>query len=128
MIICLRWPSPATSSSLPAATLTSLEASGLSVRVTPRRLFGLAPTGGYRATAVTSGAVGSYPTVSPLPFEALRLLGRSVFCGPWSSPFGAQALPGSLPCGARTFLGHPAAPAITTLDQYFNIAGNWVGG
>jgi hypothetical protein len=41
--------------------------SGLSVRVTPRRLFGLAPAGGYRATTVTSGAVGSYPTVSPLP-------------------------------------------------------------
>src|SRR6185503_10735091 len=34
---------------------------------TPRRLFGLAPTGGCRAVAVTSDAVGSYPTVSPLP-------------------------------------------------------------
>ena len=39
----------------------------VSVWVTPRRLFGLAPTGGYRATAVAGGAVGSYPTVSPLP-------------------------------------------------------------
>ncbi len=39
------------------------------VRVAPRRLFGLAPIGGYRATAVTSGAVGSYPTFSPLPAE-----------------------------------------------------------
>src|SRR6478672_9364477 len=37
------------------------------VWVTPRRLFGLAPTGGYRAAAVAGGAVGSYPTVSPLP-------------------------------------------------------------
>ena len=43
----------------------------------PRRLFGLAPTGGCRATAVASDAVGSYPTVSPLP-----LAGRSVLCGP----------------------------------------------
>ena len=80
MIICLGWPSPATSSSLPAASLTSLEASGLSVRVAPRRLFGLAPTGGYRATAVASGAVGSYPTVSPLP---LRPCGSRAVCSLW---------------------------------------------
>ena len=128
MIICLGWPSPATSSSLPAATLTSLEASGLSVWVTPRRLFGLAPTGGYRATAVTSGAVGSYSTVSPLPFEALRLLGAVCFLWPLSSPFGAQALPGSLPSGARTFLGYPTVPAIITLNQYFNIVTTRAGG
>ncbi len=52
--------------------------------VTPRRLFGLAPTGGYRATAVTSGAVGSYPTVSPLPSVSLAASsGRSVLCGPF---------------------------------------------
>jgi hypothetical protein len=70
MIICLGRPSPAASSSLPAAQ---------TVWVTPRRIFGLAPTGGYRATAVTSGAVGSYPTVSPLPCVAT---GRFVFCGP----------------------------------------------
>jgi len=37
------------------------------VWVTPRRLFGLAPTGGCRAVDVTADAVGSYPTVSPLP-------------------------------------------------------------
>jgi len=68
MIICLGWSSPTTSSSLPAASLClNRETSGLTVWVTPRRLFGLAPTGGYPATAVTSGAVGSYPTVSPLP-------------------------------------------------------------
>ncbi len=66
MIICLGWPSPATSSSLPAA---------LSVWVTPRRLFGLAPTGGYPAAAVANGAVGSYPTVSPLPFARSRVPG-----------------------------------------------------
>jgi hypothetical protein len=30
-------------------------------------LFGLAPRGVCRASAVASGAVGSYPTVSPLP-------------------------------------------------------------
>ncbi len=32
-------------------------------------LFGLAPCGVYRATAVTSRAVGSYPTLSPLPLD-----------------------------------------------------------
>src|SRR5690349_20714150 len=63
------------------------------VRAGPRRLFGLAPTGGCRATSVTGRAVGSYPTVSPLP--ALRP--AVCFLWPCPSPRGAQALPGSLP-------------------------------
>jgi len=109
MVICLGWPSPTTSSSLPAA---------LPVWVTPRRLFGLAPTGGYPAAAVTSGAVGSYPTVSPLPLETLRPLGAVSFLWPCPSPCGAQALPGSLPYGARTFLGSLSAPATIVLDQW----------
>src|SRR5689334_18672081 len=77
----------------------------LSVRAGPRRLFGLAPTGGCRATPVAGCAVGSYPAVSPLP--ALRQ--AVCFLWPCPSPRGAQALPGSLPCGARTFLG-PEGP------------------
>jgi hypothetical protein len=68
-VISLGWRSPASSSGLPAAQ---------TVRAGPHRLFGLAPTGGCRATAVASCAVGSYPTVSPLPGVA----GRFVFCGP----------------------------------------------
>src|SRR5881275_1274764 len=48
-------------------------------RAGSRCLFGLAPTGGYRATPVARRAVGSYPTVSPLPLDK----GRSVFCGPF---------------------------------------------
>src|SRR5881628_660192 len=56
MVISLGWLSPATSRCLP----------------------GLAPTGGYRAASVAGRAVGSYPTVSPLPLDK----GRSVFCGP----------------------------------------------
>ena len=68
MVIYLRRQSPAACSSLPAVQV---------VRAEPHRLFGLAPTGGYRATAVTSRAVGSYPAVSPLPVS-----GRFVFCGP----------------------------------------------
>jgi len=55
----------------------------LAVRAAPRRLFGLAPAGGYPATTVTSGAVGSYPTVSPLPgYRANPRPGRFLFCGP----------------------------------------------
>jgi hypothetical protein len=91
-----------------------------SVRVAPRRLFGLAPTGGYRAIAVTSDAVGSYPTVSPLPFLLVFQPGlRAVyFLLPCPSPFSAQALPGSLPYGARTFLGHLAVFATIAFNQW----------
>src|SRR5213593_5136522 len=70
MVISLGWLSPATSRGLPAAQAT---------RAGSRCLFGLAPTGGYRATPVARRAVGSYPTVSPLPLDK----GRSVFCGPF---------------------------------------------
>jgi len=99
MVISLGWLSPATSCGLPAAQTT---------RAGSRCLFGLAPTGGCRATSVAGRAVGSYPTVSPLPFG---YKGRSVLCGPVPSPLGAQALPGGLPCGARTFLEWPLLPA-----------------
>jgi hypothetical protein len=81
MVICLRRPSPAASSSLPAAHRCP-KAPVRAVWVTPRRLFGLAPTGGYRAVAVASGAVGSYPTVSPLPDPASAGHRRSALCCP----------------------------------------------
>src|SRR6185295_15844016 len=41
-------------------------------------LFGLAPGGVYRAASVAGRAVGSYPTVSPLPGELTQ----------WASPSG----------------------------------------
>src|SRR3954463_8010153 len=49
------------------------------------------------------------------PFHPYPDLGRTLDPGGFfsvalPSPCGAQALPGSLPCGARTFLGHLAAP------------------
>ena len=69
MVISLGHLSPDTSCGLPAAQAT---------RAGSRCLFGLAPTGGYRATSVTERAVGSYPTFSPLPLDK----GRSVLCGP----------------------------------------------
>jgi hypothetical protein len=36
-------------------------------RASPTLLFGLAPRGVFHASNVAIGAVGSYPTVSPLP-------------------------------------------------------------
>ena len=38
-------------------------------------LFGLAPCGVYRATDIAAGAVGSYPTLSPLPCSSCDLHG-----------------------------------------------------
>jgi len=46
---------------------------GLTGRASPSLLFGLAPRGVYLAAPIARGAVGSYPTISPLP----ALPGRS---------------------------------------------------
>ena len=70
MIIPLGVMSPSRSSSQPAASWSR--------RTVSRRLFGLAPTGVYRAAIVTDDAVGSYPTFSPLPVPKYW---RFVFCG-----------------------------------------------
>ena len=71
-----------------------------------RPLFGLAPGGVYLARPVTRPAVGSYPTLSPLP-----LAGRSTLCGtfPRLAPGGRYPPP----ClhGARTFLQQASLPA-----------------
>jgi len=55
-------------------------------------LFGLAPGGVYRAASVTSRAVRSYRTISPLPCAVARAW-RYVFCGTFPHPV--------VPCGAR---------------------------
>ena len=67
-------------------------------------LCGLAPGGVCRAASVTGRAVGSYPAFSPLPHVGLRQDGAVCFL--WHSPRGHphRALPGTLLCGARTFL------------------------
>jgi len=70
----------------------------------PPSLFGLSPGGVYRARTVTSPAVSSYLTVSPLPVHAR---GRpsavySLLHFPW--PCGRWPLATTQPCGARTFL------------------------
>src|SRR5579862_2728430 len=102
------------SHSSPSAIARALQQPTRSVLIevgTSHCLFGLAPAGVYPATTVTNRAVGSYPTFSPLPKQVPRLRsGRTLavlFCGTIrrtrkTSP--AQALPGSAPNGARTFL------------------------
>jgi len=88
--------------SLPNASCSLPRGSGWQPSNAP--LHGLAPDGVCRAATVTGCAVGSYSTFSPLP-EALTRFGRSNFL--WHFPRGHphRALPGILPCGARTFLG-----------------------
>ena len=70
-------------------------------------LFALAPGGVCRAAPVTRRAVRSYRTVSPLPRAPGRR--RSAVCSLWHFPAGRpdRPLAGTLPCGARTFLGGP---------------------
>jgi hypothetical protein len=70
-------------------------------------LFGLAPGGVYPATGVATGAVRSYRTISPLP-PGHRQAGTpgTAVSFLWHFPWARapQALPGTLPDGARTFL------------------------
>ena len=77
-------------------------------------IHGLAPNGVCRAAVVTAGAVGSYPTVSPLP-RSLARSRRFVFCCTFLgvSPTGCypafcSAEPG---LSSRTNEGRAIAPA-----------------
>ena len=67
-----------------------------------RPLLGLAPGGVCPATAVASGAVRSYRTFSPLPAAEAAWAVYFLWHFPWARA--PQALPGTLSCGARTFL------------------------
>ena len=60
-------------------TRGSTSCDALSRRAVSHRLFGLAPAGVCLAANVATDAVGSYPTVSPLPLLSQR---RCVFCCP----------------------------------------------
>ena len=53
---------------------------------------------------LSSRAVRSYRTVSPSPRTPRDAVRLSVLCCTDPSAHAAQALPGTLPCGARTFL------------------------
>ena len=91
-------------------TRRRLRATGCQGRIS---LFGLAPEGVCRAAPVTGDAVRSYRTLSPLPAAGNGPAPSAVcFLLHFPSTRVAQALPGLLPCGARTFLDRPAATAI----------------
>ena len=64
-------------------------------------LFGFAPGGVYPATTVTSRAVRSYRTLSPLPTSQDR---RFAFCGTFPGVAPAGRYPAPCLRGARTFL------------------------
>ncbi|GES48235.1 hypothetical protein Rhsp01_04720 [Rhizobium sp. NBRC 114257] len=64
-------------------------------------LFGFAPGGVFRAVAVARDAVGSYPTLSPLPDPEI---GRFAFCGTFPEVAPAGRYPAPCFRGARTFL------------------------
>ena len=100
-VISLGTRSPASSGSLPAAFSSKRTAS--------RRLFGLAPAGVCRAVRVATNAVGSYPTVSPLPTLAR---GRSFLCGTvrHSRPSECPGVTWQPVHGARTFLEATVVP------------------
>ncbi len=95
-------------------------------------LFGLAPDGVFRASALTLGAVGSYSTFSPLP----RRSGAVCFlwhcpsaslstCLPRVSlPAKAEKLRGIAPFGVRTFLPCPRFRAAEAILRPSKIAGN----
>lgn len=78
-------------------------------------LSDLAPGGACLAAPVAGGAVGSYPTVSPLPGHARR----TVLCGAFPGVSPAGRYPAPFLRGARTFLapkrvrpkGHPCKEA-----------------
>ncbi len=79
MTISLGGPLPVRSSSLPE-TQQKRAASGR-INDPTSSLLGLAPDGGYLAAALLPAPVGSYPTVSPLPFIALSFGKSNAFGG-----------------------------------------------
>ena len=87
-------PSPTRSSSLPGNSAGRAIVS----------LFGLAPSGVYRAAECYHRRGALLPHLFTLTTPALRQ--RSAVCFLWHFPsaHAAQALPGTLPYGARTFL------------------------
>jgi hypothetical protein len=128
MVICLGWPSPATSSSLPAASLNNLaEVSGL---------FGVGHTSppiwpcsgwGLPCHCCCQQRGGLLPHRFTLTLCSANRTRAVCSLWPFPSPCGAQALPGSLPGGARTFLGTLSGPRPSCSASVLNIAGRREG-
>jgi hypothetical protein len=93
--------SPAASSSLPGTS----PAFGRSARAAPSPLLGLAPGGVYHAAPCYQQRGGLLHHPFTLACAAVAR-GPSAVCFLWHfpAPRGVRALPGTLPCGARTFL------------------------
>ena len=93
--------SPRSSSSLPGSLMWATWC-GQRHRVLPYLV--LLQVGFAMPSNVATDAVRSYRTVSPLPHGPLpaRVAVYSLLHFPWARA--PQALPGTLPCGARTFL------------------------
>jgi hypothetical protein len=111
--IHLRLPLPTASSGLPAGSGgPPSNACAVASNRNPPRPFDLAPGGVYRAARVTSHAGGLLHhrfTLTPPDADQWATSGEAV-CFLWHCPAGhpGWALPTTLPCGARTFLGaHP---------------------
>ena len=93
-VIHLGRPSPDASSSLP----------GCDAGHTMHPYLALLRTGFTLPRTVTSRAVRSYRTISPLPVPERAGPSAVCFLRHFPSARAAQVLPGVLPCGARTFL------------------------
>ena len=85
VIISLAKPLPVPSlRSYPKAPFSGLEKS--EADRLKASLFDLAPDGVCHAVALAWNAVGSYPTISPLPLSPLGTLRRFIFCGTFLQP------------------------------------------
>ena len=105
--------------------MAGLETNPAPLREPAPSLFGFAPGGVYRAASVTGRAVGSYPTLSPLPQARIRIRRRGgrrrfAFCGTFPGVAPAGCYPAPCLLGARTFLSRTlsglAAAAVRPTD------------
>ena len=109
MTIPLAPPLPAGSSCQPGPLGLKRPCGGILADLPRARpLFGIAPGGACRAVPVARSAVGSCPTVSPLPC----MQGGLVLCGAFPGVAPAGRYPAPLLHGVRTFLGTVARPAV----------------
>ncbi len=98
-------------------------------------LFGVASVGVYPAIAVANYAVGSYPTISPLPYTTsiTVCVWRYIFCGTFPTftaniavcRFCRSTLSTNLPYDVQTFLGNNyrncPAPQLASVPYLFAI-------
>ncbi len=96
------WAPVAGHLTLPTRATARKQALGTKAPTSP--LFGIAPGGVYRAGPVAGPAVGSYPTLSPLPAQYSNAGGRFAFCGTFPGVAPAGRYPAPCFHGARTFL------------------------